>query len=79
MPGTSLPTFVLFDSGALHASYVSKDLVDKHRELFDEFIVPVNVATRLADSMTTLNITVVDSKFVRQFPSLAPRRNPRRH
>ena len=32
---------VLFDTGALHKSYVSSDLVEKHRDSWKEFILPI--------------------------------------
>ena len=47
----------LFDSGALHASYISLDLVDKHRAALKDFITPVELETRLADSKTTVRIS----------------------
>ena len=40
---------VLFDSGALHKSYISSDLVEKRSEDWSEFIVPHKAVACLAD------------------------------
>jgi hypothetical protein len=56
-------------------------IIELHCPLFQEmyqvrrdYILHYGLHRDLAETMT-----VVDSEFVRQFPSLAPRRNPRRH
>ena len=59
LPNVSISAVVLFDSGALHASYVSKCFVDKHRVGLTPYLSPVDIETRLADSKTTLKITEV--------------------
>ena len=45
---------VLFDTGALHKSYISSDLVEKHREDWSEFIVPHKAVACLADQTTKI-------------------------
>ena len=45
---------ILFDTGALHRSYISKELVDKHREAWASSLVPVESLVRLADQQTVL-------------------------
>ena len=45
---------ILFDTGALHRSYVSKELVDRHRSGWDSSLVPVESLVRLADQKTVL-------------------------
>ena len=47
----------LFDSGALHASYVKKSYVDAHREALLPYLSAFNSQTRLADSNTLVSIT----------------------
>ena len=47
----------LFDSGALHASYVRKTYVDKHREELAPHLSSCNAQTRLADSSTLVTVT----------------------
>ena len=47
----------LFDSGALHASYVRKSYVDDHREALAPHLSACNSQTRLADSSTLVSIT----------------------
>jgi len=44
----------LFDTGALHKSYISSDLVDKHREDWSEFIVSHKAVACLADQTTKI-------------------------
>jgi hypothetical protein len=46
----------LFDSGALHASYVRKSYVDDHREALSPYLSACNSQTRLADSSTVVSI-----------------------
>lgn len=36
----------LFDSGAIHASFIRKDFVDAHRDVLREFIFPADGAAR---------------------------------
>jgi hypothetical protein len=48
---------VLFDTGATHASYISKEFVDKHREVLAPFIFPHDSVTVLGDGSTTCHIT----------------------
>ena len=55
----------LFDSGALHGSYISKELVDEHRCKLSPFIQKVHGTVKLGDNITTINVdevlvTVVD-------------------
>ena len=45
---------VLFDTGALHKSYVSEELVDRYRRDWGDSLVPVESLVRLADQMTIL-------------------------
>lgn len=47
----------LFDSGALHASYVRKSYVDDHREALTPYLSACNSQTRLADSSTLVSIS----------------------
>ena len=51
--GTSVLLFkVLFDTGALHKSYVSADLVDKNRGKWKDHIFPHRAIACLADQRT---------------------------
>ena len=43
---------VLFDIGALHKSYISAELVDKHRQEWSQFIFPYKAVASLADQTT---------------------------
>ena len=45
---------VLFDTGALHKSYISQELVNKHRDQWKEYLVPIESLVRLADQRTVL-------------------------
>ena len=49
----------LFDSGAIHASFVRKDFVDVHRDVLREFIFPADGAARLADHGTVVRFSEV--------------------
>ena len=44
---------ILFDTGALHRSYVSEDLVNSNREKWGSKLVTVKSVVRLADQKTT--------------------------
>ena len=63
---------ILFDTGALHASYVDKGYVDANRESLKGKLSPMKAVARLADKKTmvkieellTAEITVLDSKGV---------------
>ena len=48
---------ILFDTGALHRSYVSKELVDRNRDKWYSSIVLARSVVRLADQRTTLEST----------------------
>lgn len=48
---------VLFDSGALHGSYMSENFLDRHREILQPYVVPCNVIVTLADNKTRVGIT----------------------
>jgi hypothetical protein len=48
---------VLFDSGALHASYVSKKFADQYRNILINNFYPIHSAVKLADNKTVINIT----------------------
>ena len=50
---------VLFDTGALHKSYVSSDLVEKHRDSWKEFILPHRAVARLADQRTKIETSEI--------------------
>ena len=50
---------VLFDSGALHSSYMSKKFVNENRVQLKKFIYPVDSSVRLGDSHTTCMIEEV--------------------
>ena len=47
---------ILFDTGASHASYVSKDLVDLYRDMWKDNIKKAKAKVILGDNQTTLNI-----------------------
>ena len=47
---------ILFDTGASHASYVSKDLVDLYRDMWKDNIKKTKAKVILGDNKTTLNI-----------------------
>jgi len=49
----------LFDSGALHGSYVSKELVDRNRSKLSRWIQKVHGAVKLGDNVTTVNVDEV--------------------
>ena len=40
---------VLMDTGALHKSYISSELVERHRDAWKESIIPYRSVARLAD------------------------------
>ena len=44
---------ILFDSGAIHRSYVSEELVNNHRDILGSSLVAVKSVVRLADQKTT--------------------------
>lgn len=46
----------LFDSGALQASYISKEWVDKHREHIQRRIRPCRGRVRMADNKTVVEV-----------------------
>ena len=50
---------VLWDSGACHRSYISKDIVDKNRDKWKDNIVPFESTVRLADQVTTVRTTEI--------------------
>jgi hypothetical protein len=47
---------ILFDTGASHSSYISKDLVDKYRSEWKDKIRPVEARVTLADNTTQIPI-----------------------
>jgi len=49
----------LFDSGALHGSYISKELVDLHRAKLSRCIQRVHGTVKLGDNVTTINVDEV--------------------
>ncbi len=51
-----VPT-VLFDTGALHGSYISQSFVNKHKAMLIPFLYSCNGMVRLADNKTIINIT----------------------
>ena len=58
---------ILFDTGALQSSYISKTFVNKYRHLLYEFISEEDIQVVMADSQSTQNITekiVLDLEFV---------------
>ena len=50
---------VLFDTGALHRSYINKDIVDKHRKEWESKIRPFEAQVRLADQKTVVKTTEI--------------------
>ena len=50
---------VLFDTGALHRSYINKDIVDKHRKEWESRIRPFEAQVRLADQKTVVKTTEI--------------------
>ena len=48
---------VLWDSGACHRSYISKDIVEKNRDVWKDVISPFKSTVRLADQLTTVRTT----------------------
>ena len=50
---------VLFDTGALHRSYINKDIVDKHRKEWESKIRPFEAQVRLADQKTVVRTTEI--------------------
>ena len=51
--GLSVKIFrVLFDTGALHKSYISAEIVEQHREEWSQFIFPHRAVACLADQTT---------------------------
>jgi len=49
----------LFDTGALHGSYISSSYVEKHRDLLEPFLRRCNMVVTLADNKTKLKIDSV--------------------
>lgn len=49
-------TDALFDTGAVHASYIRKDFVDQHRHLLMPFRIEVHKKVQLADEVTVVPI-----------------------
>eukprot|EP00969_Alexandrium_andersonii_P232336 10258410-Alexandrium_andersonii.AAC.1 len=47
---------VLFDTGAIHANYISSKLVQKHSNLLYSKLQPCKSAVKLADNATTVVI-----------------------
>lgn len=47
---------VLFDTGALHANYISKRFVDLHRDQLQPYLQPCNGVVTLADNRTKASI-----------------------
>ena len=47
---------IFFDTGASHASYVSKDLVDFYRDMREDNIKKTKAKVILGDNKTTLKI-----------------------
>ena len=48
---------VLMDTGALHKSYISSELVQKHRDVWKDNIIPYRSVARLADQVTKVETT----------------------
>ncbi len=56
--GPELSMTCLFDTGAIHASYINKSWLDQHRNnIRDNIIVPVSGHVVLADGITTVNVS----------------------
>ena len=49
-------TKFLLDSGAIHSSYISKSLVDMHRDVWDRVIRKVDGKVTLGDNTTTITV-----------------------
>ena len=47
---------VLFDTGASHASYISEDFVNKHKQVLQQYISPHKATTVLGDGKTKCEI-----------------------
>ena len=47
---------VLFDTGALHGSYISHSFVHSHREILSSHLLPTNSSVTLADNHTEVHI-----------------------
>jgi len=48
---------VLMDTGALHSSYISRDLVDKHRDAWRGKVMHVDGKNCLGDNKTEVSVT----------------------
>ena len=48
---------VLLDTGALHSSYISRDLVDKHRDAWRGKVMHVDEKDCLDDNKTEVSVT----------------------
>ena len=48
---------VLMDTGALHSSYISRDLVDKHRDAWRGKVMHVDGKDCLGDNKTEVSVT----------------------
>ena len=48
---------VLMDTGALHSSYISRDLVDKHRDAWRGKVMYVDGKDCLGDNKTKVSVT----------------------
>jgi hypothetical protein len=44
---------ILFDSGAIHASFIDPKLVARYRKMFEPFICPIKGSINLGDARTT--------------------------
>ena len=47
------------NTGALHSSYTSRDLVDKHGDAWRGKVMHVNGKVRLGDNKTEVNVTEI--------------------
>ncbi|MFN9907643.1 MAG: hypothetical protein ACK56F_16215, partial [bacterium] len=45
---------VLFDSGALHHSYINANIVEEHRDMWESMIRPYEAWVKLADQKTVI-------------------------
>ncbi len=50
---------VLFDSGAIHASYISPKLVNRYRNMLESFVRPISGSVTLGDAKTTHSVEEV--------------------
>jgi len=50
---------VLFDSGAIHASYISPRLVNRYRKMLEPFVRPISGSVTLGDAKTTHSVEEV--------------------